>query len=473
MSRARLIPSLDAVLSHPASEELRRVHGERAARAALRTAAGSLREQLLRDPSLAITSAEEAGAAIVERAAVALGAASLSLLQPVINATGVVIHTNLGRAPLGAAARAAIDAIAKGYVSLEFDLDTGGRGSRHVHAEQWLCETTGAEAALVTNNTAAAMTLALSALAAGREVIISRGELVEIGGGFRVPDVLRASGAILREVGTTNRTRVADYAAAISERTAAVLRVHPSNFRMEGFTERPPLADLAALGQRFDVPVLEDQGSGWLGLDLLDAEDLPTGSRRVLEREPSVRLSVRDGADLVGFSGDKLLGGPQAGIVVGRASLVERVRRHPLMRAVRADKLTYAALEATLDAWRRGTALEDLPVLAMIGMPDARIEARARTLQDRLVTAGVPMNVTLRAGESTIGGGSLPGEVLPTTLVALSADVGADALLERLRRGEPVVVARIEMDAVCLDVRTVLPDQDAALADAVVRAARA
>jgi L-seryl-tRNA(Ser) seleniumtransferase len=472
MSRARLIPSLDAVLSQPASEALRRTHGERAAREALRTAARSLRDQLLNDPSLAITSPDEAGAAIVARAATALGAWARSLLQPVVNATGVVIHTNLGRAPLSAAARAAMDAIARGYVSLEFDLDSGGRGSRHVHAERWLRETTGAGAALVSNNTAAAMTLALSALAAGREVIISRGELVEIGGGFRVPDVLRASGAILREVGTTNRTRIADYAAAISERTAAVLRVHPSNFRMEGFTERPALADLADLGRRFDVPVLDDQGSGWLGLDLLQAEELPTGSRRVLEREPSVRESVRDGADLVGFSGDKLLGGPQAGIVVGRASLVERLRQHPLMRAVRADKLTYAALEATLDAWRRGTALEDLPVLAMIGMPEARIEARARTLRDRLAGAGVPATVTLRPGESTIGGGSLPGEMLPTTLVAVSADVGADALLGRLRRGDPIVVARIDMDAVCLDVRTVLPDQDAALADAVVRAAR-
>ena len=255
-----------------------------------------------------------------------------------------------------------------GYSNLEFDLDTGQRGSRHDHLDAALRDATGAEAGLATNNTAAGLTLALAALATGREVIVSRGELVEIGGGFRIPDILRGSGARLREVGTTNRTRVADYAAAISDRTAAILRVHPSNFRMDGFTERPDLADLAALARRFAVPLIEDQGSGWLGLDLFAADAFPTEARAMLAREPAVRESVRHGADLVAFSGDKLLGGPQAGLVVGRADLIARIRQHPLMRAVRVDKVTYAGLEATLRAFTSGRAASAVPVMQMLAM---------------------------------------------------------------------------------------------------------
>ena len=312
-----------------------------------------------------------------------------------------MIHTNLGRAPLSRDALAAMQRVGAGYSNLEVDLQTGQRGSRHVHLDAALRDATGADAGVATNNTAAGLTLALAAIASGREVIISRGELVEIGGGFRVPEILRGSGAQLREVGTTNRTRVADYAAAISDRTAAILRVHPSNFRMDGFTERPALADLAALATRFGVPLIEDQGSGWLGLDLFAADAFPPEARAVLAREPAVRDSVRDGADLVAFSGDKLLGGPQAGLLVGRADLVASIRQHPLMRAVRVDKVTYAGLEATLRAFTSGRAAADVPVMRMLAMPFDVIAARADALVSRLRSAGV----AVRHGRRRVDGG--------------------------------------------------------------------
>jgi L-seryl-tRNA(Ser) seleniumtransferase len=286
-----------------------------------------------------------------------MGAASL---RRVINGTGVIIHTNLGRAPLAAAAVERAQ-LAAGYANLEYDLESGDRGSRHVHAERLLCALTGAEAAAVVNNNAAAALLTLAALAAGREVIVSRGELVEIGGGFRVPEVLVQSGATLREVGTTNRTRLSDYSAAVSERTALILRVHPSNFRVEGFTGRPSLPELATLARTLGVPLVEDAGSGLLApLDVSALDD-----------EPVVRDSLDAGADLVLFSGDKLLGGPQAGIIAGRRELVDRLRAHPLMRALRADKLTYAALEATLSLWLSASSRSSVPVVRMltIGVP--------------------------------------------------------------------------------------------------------
>ena len=277
-----------------------------------------------------------------------------------INATGVVLHTNLGRAPLAAAALARVTEIAGGYSNLEYDLASGERGHRHLHAERLIAAATGAEAALVVNNNAAAVLLTLAALAASREVVVSRGELVEIGGGFRVPEILAQSGATLREVGTTNRTRVNDYAAATSARTALFLRVHPSNFRIEGFTERPALPDLVALARRLNVPLVEDLGSGWLGAP---------GEVDALADEPSVAASLAAGADVVTFSGDKLLGGPQAGIIAGRRSLVDRIARHPLMRAVRADKLAYAALEATLVLWLSEGRRHEIPAYAMLTMP--------------------------------------------------------------------------------------------------------
>ena len=327
-------------------------------------------------------------------------------LRAVINATGVILHTNLGRAPLAQAAVERVSALS-GYTNLEYDVDAGTRGRRDVHAEHLLCRLLGAEAAVVVNNNAAATLLALAAIAAGREVIISRGELVEIGGAFRVPDVMAQSGAILREVGTTNRTRTADYAAAIGDRTAAILRVHPSNFRIEGFTARPDLADLVALAHRFSIPVLEDIGSGWIG-------ELPPPA--ALRDEPAPRSSLAAGVDAVLFSGDKLLGGPQAGIIAGRAALIDTIRRHPLMRAVRVDKMTYAALEATLQEYAAGRASETIPVARMLALDVAAIRQRAQSLLD-----GLRGNVTgeVLDGFSTMGGGSAPGSALATALVAV------------------------------------------------------
>lgn len=466
MSRARVIPAVDHLLGLPAVQALASVHGSRRVRQVLDEEVRRLRAALIAGHTEASTR-EFAAALILERLEAALVRTGESSLRPVINATGVVIHTNLGRAPLSNEALDAMRRVGEGYSTLEFDLETGQRGSRHQHLDATLCDATGAEAGLATNNTAAGLTLALAAIAAGREVILSRGELVEIGGGFRVPDILRGSGALLREVGTTNRTRAADYAAAISDRTAAILRVHPSNFRMEGFTERPALADLAAIARRFSVPLIEDQGSGWLGLDLFAPDAFPAEARAVLAREPAVRASVRDGADLVAFSGDKLLGGPQAGLLVGRADLVTRIRQHPLMRAVRVDKVTYAGLEATLRAFTSGRATIAVPVIRMLAMTSEAILARAESIADQLRSSGVPCDTA--SGHSTVGGGSLPGETLPTRLVRIESP-SPDALLAALRHGQPAVVARIVDDRVCLDPRTVFEGDDGLLARAVVDA---
>jgi L-seryl-tRNA(Ser) seleniumtransferase len=379
-------------------------------------------------------------------------------LQRVINATGVILHTNLGRAPLAAPARAHAAALG-GYSNLEYDLRTGSRGQRHVHAERLLCLLTGAEAAAVANNNAAATLLVLAALAAGREVIVSRGELVEIGGGFRVPDVMAQSGAALREVGTTNRTRIADYAAAIGERTALILRVHPSNFRIEGFTERPSLHDLTELAHRFQLPLFEDLGSGWLGGGGLD--------ETVLRDEPAVAESLAGGVDLVAFSGDKLLGGPQSGLIVGRARLVARVRQHPLMRALRADKLTYAALEGTLTLWAREPSRQEIPVYRMLTLSVDAIDARAQTLAAEL--ARLPgVRAEIIDGVSTTGGGSAPGSALPTRLIALeTGHLSASVLEARLRAGDPPIIARIQDDRVVLDLRTMMEGEDTELVEVV------
>ena len=370
-------------------------------------------------------------------------------LRPVINATGVILHTNLGRAPLAASALARVAALG-GYTNLEYDLASGQRGRRDVHAERLICRLTGAEAAVVVNNNAGAILIALTALAAGREVIISRGELVEIGGAFRVPDVMAQSGAILREVGTTNRTRAADYAAAISDRTAAILRVHPSNFRIEGFTARPALDELTALARTFGVPLIEDIGSGWLG------ELTPPPS---LGDEPAPRSSIDAGADLVLFSGDKLLGGPQAGIIAGSAASVGSIRKHPLMRELRVDKMTYAALEATLQEYVSGRADQTIPVARMIAMTAEAIAARAESITDRL--RGGELSAEIVEGMSVLGGGSAPGSALPTRLIALThRTLNADQLEERLRGAEPPVIARIDQNRVVLDPRTMAPHED-------------
>ena len=466
MSRARVIPAVDHLLGLPAVQALAAIHGPRQVRQALDEEMARLRAALLAGHTEAGTR-EVASLLLVERLGTVLAATTVSSLRRVINATGVILHTNLGRAPLSHDALDAMQRAGGGYSNLELDIESGQRGSRHTHLDAGLREATGAEAGIATNNTAAALTLVLAALATGREVIISRGELVEIGGGFRIPDILRGSGAQLREVGTTNRTRVADYAAAISDRTAAILRVQPSNFRMAGFTERPALADLAAMATRFGVPVIEDQGSGWLGFDLFPANAFPPEARVVLAREPAVRDSVREGADLVTFSGDKLLGGPQAGLVAGRGALIERIRQHPLMRAIRVDKVVYAGLDATLRAFTSGRATTAIPVMRMIAMPSDVIAARADGLVGCLRAAGIACDAA--DGASAVGGGSLPGETIPTRLVCVES-ASPDRLLSALRQGRTAVVARIADDRVCLDPRTVNEDEDDALAQAVVDA---
>jgi len=370
-------------------------------------------------------------------------------LQPVINATGVIIHTNLGRAPLSAAALKAATEAAQGYSNLEYDLEQGERGSRHALVTDLLRRLTGAEDALVTNNNAAAVLLILSALAQGRQAIISRGQLVEIGGGFRIPDVMRQSGVELVEVGTTNRTYAADYAAAITERTAVLLRVHASNFLQVGFVHQPTLAELVDVGQQHQRPVVDDLGSG----SLLDT------ARFGLAREPLVQDSVSAGVDLVCFSGDKLLGGPQAGIIVGRASAVASLRKHPLMRAIRPDKLTLASLGATLVHYVRGEAEAEVPVWRMISAAPDELQRRAAAIANAL---GRDVAET----QSAIGGGSLPGQTQPSWAVALPP-----AMAHELRQGKLPVIGRIERDQLLLDLRGVLPEQDALL-ESAVRAAR-
>jgi L-seryl-tRNA(Ser) seleniumtransferase len=448
----RLIPSIEQLRQRAAVRSLEVRYGREALVEALRDAAAALRERL-GTGSPAPPDEDAAAQAIASDAEARLARGFEPSLRSVINATGVVVHTNLGRAPLSAAAIRRITELAAGYTNLEYDVAEGARGSRATHAELLLSRLTGADAAAVANNNAGATLLVLAALAAGREVIVSRGELVEIGGGFRVPDVMAQSGAVLREVGTTNRTRAGDYAAAIGDRTALILRVHPSNFRIEGFTERPALAGLVALGRQFDIPVVEDLGSGAV---------LP-----LVRGEPLVAESVRVGADLVCFSGDKLLGGPQAGVVVGRRALVDRIRRHPLMRALRADKLTYAALEATLIEYLAGRAHQTIPVARMLSMDVGDIADRASAVAAALARAGWEAEVV--AGVSAVGGGSAPGVELPTRLVALSRHgASADRIDAMLRAKETPIVARIQDGRVVLDLRTVPPELDATLISLLV-----
>ncbi len=379
-------------------------------------------------------------------------------LQPVINATGVILHTNLGRAPLSARALAAMEAAGRGYSNLEFDLPSGERGSRLTHLERMLREVIGADAGIAVNNNASALLLTLSTLAAGKEVIISRGQAVEIGGGFRIPDVCQQSGATLVEVGTTNRTRASDYRNAVSEDTAAILRVHASNFKIVGFTEQPTIAEMRTVASETGVLLLDDVGSGCL----LDT------TRYGLAPEPQPQESLALGADLVMFSGDKLLGGPQAGIVAGREDLVGQLKRHPLARALRTDKATIAALAATLRHYVLNEAEAEVPVWRMISASAEQVRSRAEAWQ-RALGQGV-----VEASESMIGGGSLPGESLPTYVLALRGDdIDAHALAERLRLGQPPTVGRVEKDGVLLDPRTVSEQEEEALIGAVRAALQA
>ncbi|HET8980154.1 MAG TPA: L-seryl-tRNA(Sec) selenium transferase [Solirubrobacteraceae bacterium] len=371
-------------------------------------------------------------------------------LRRVLNATGVIVHTNLGRAPLGLAAQQAVARSARGYSNLELDLDSGERGSRHAHVERLLCELTGAEAAMAVNNCAAAVLLAAAALAAGRELVVSRGQLIEIGGGFRIPEVVAQAGARLVEVGTTNRTRVEDFRRAIGPDTGAVLRAHASNFRTLGFVEQVEIEALCTLG----VPVIDDAGSGVLADEL-----------ELLADEPAVRRSVRAGAAIVCFSGDKLLGGPQAGVLVGRRAEIERARRHPLARAVRIDKLSLAALEATLALYRDPElARRELPVLAMLTAGEDELTQRARILADG--TGG-----EIVTGIARVGGGALPLLELSGPVVALAQGTGeADSLARALRASDPPVIARVHRDRLLLDPRTLTDDEARQVARAVAAA---
>ncbi len=462
-SALRALPSVDRVMAHPALAEAR-------ARLPHEMVVEAVRHELTRvREALRTAGAQPPGADVnidveelARRAAATARDMHTPSLRHAINATGVVIHTNLGRAPLS---RHAIEAIARiaAYSNLEYDLEAGERGSRYVHAVQILKRVTGCEDALVVNNNAAALVLSLAVLGAGREVIVSRGQLVEIGGGFRIPEIMRQSGARLVEVGTTNRTYLDDYRQAITTDTAILLRVHTSNFRILGFTTAPSVEEMARLAHEHGLIMVDDVGSG----ALLDT------ARFGLAPEPMVQASLRAGADLVLFSGDKLLGGPQCGVITGRASLVARLRKHPLARALRVDKLTLAALEATLTHYLLGEAETEVPVWRMIATPPDALRARAEQWARSLQDAGIACSV--ERGESAVGGGSLPGETLPTWLVSIQPqppqqDAGRLALA--LRQAPVPVIARVEHGALLLDPRTVQDDEVDILIQEVISAAR-
>ncbi len=441
-SRLRGLPSVDRVLSHPRLAELLRQYVRDAV------------VDAVRDQLEAARRAAAAGgpvptvAEVVEAVASQTAAQASRWPQPVINATGVILHTNLGRAPLSEESLDAVAAAARGYSNLEMDLDEGRRGSRQQALAPLLARLTGAEDALVVNNNAGAVLLGLAAIASGQQVLVSRSEAVEIGGGFRVPDVLRQSGAKLVEVGTTNRTYARDYTDALTAKTGALLVVHRSNFRVVGFTHQPTLAELVELARPHGLPVLHDLGSG----ALLDTSAFGLG------HEPMPQESLAAGVDLVFFSGDKLLGGPQAGIAVGQRELVRRLAAHPLARALRADKLTLAALHATLLHYLRGEVVERIPAWRMIAAPAERLRERARSWAEVL---GSSAEVT--AGSSTLGGGSLPGEVMETWLLGVDGAAfrgGAEGLRRALREWRTPVVVRIEEERVLVDPRTVLPEQE-------------
>jgi len=378
-------------------------------------------------------------------------------LRRVINASGVIVHTNLGRAPLARSAIDAISEIVAGYSNLEYDLETGERGRRDSHCASLIARLAAAESAAVTNNNAAAVLLVLNTLAKGGEVIVSRGELIEIGGSFRIPDIMEKSGAILREVGTTNRTRIGDYAAAMNERTRLILRVHPSNYRIIGFTQRPGISEVAELAEKAGIPSYEDLGSGCL---------VDVGQYGVTD-EPVVAESLKQGISVVSFSGDKMLGGPQAGIIAGSRQIIDLIRKNPLMRALRVDKMTYAALEATLRLYDRGIASEEVPVIRAMAASAEQIESRAERFASRL-TGISGFKAVVEAGQTVIGGGSAPGAHLETALVLIeSPDLSASTIEAMLRRAENPVIVRTEKDRVVIDLRTVAPSEEALILEAL------
>lgn len=441
--RLRQLPAVDKLLQIDAADNLVAQYGRDNVVESLREVISQVRQQILNGDNVPITESH-----LLAQATINMERRFLPSLRGVINATGVINHTNLGRALLSDAAQQAMLDVASHYSNLEFDLDTGKRGSRYNHAEEALKELTGAEAALVVNNNAAALVLILSALASSGSAIVSRGQLVEIGGGFRIPDIMVQSGARLIEVGTTNRTRIADYANAIVDDTKILMRIHASNFRIIGFVEEPSLSEIANLAHEHTIHFVDDIGSG----AMLKTEDYG------LLHEPTVQESIAADADLVLFSGDKLLGGPQSGIMVGRKDIIQQVKRHPLARAFRADKLCYAALGATLDHYRKNEVVEKIPIWRMISLTVDELQVRVLRWSRHIRKGEV-----IRS-ESAVGGGSLPGTTLPTVVLAIDPP-STDEFLAKLRQAKPPVIARIAEGRVLLDPRTVLPEQDERLID--------
>jgi L-seryl-tRNA(Ser) seleniumtransferase len=440
----RQIPAVNELLGRTALRDLQAHAGRRLVVESTRRVLRRLRDRIVAG-SLSSVSLE----ALEQEIVIEAEAAARFSLRTVINASGVVLHTNLGRAPLAHEAVEHLAEVSTCYSNLEYDLDRGARGKRDAHTDRLFCQLLGAEKTLLVNNNAAAVLLALNTLAEGAEVVVSRGELIEIGGSFRIPDVCAKSGAILREVGTTNRTRIGDYAAAISERTRVLLRVHPSNFRILGFTERPSLEEFVELAQRHSLISMEDLGSGCL-VDLS-----PHGIRD----EPTASASLNAGVDVITFSGDKLLGGPQAGILAGKREPLERIRKNPLFRVLRVDKLTIAALEATLSLYLQGKT-QAIPALRMIQLSRQAIHQRAACLAEK-ISAHPQFSARVQDGDSLIGGGSTPAQALPTALLAVTHSRHSAQELERfLRRNSPPVIARVEQDALLLDLRTVFEEQD-------------
>jgi L-seryl-tRNA(Ser) seleniumtransferase len=448
-SAYRSLPSVDALLKSDDVAALVADFSHDAVTMLARDVLGKAREAIKNSGQALST--EEIIADIGKRANQAWGAWP----KPIVNATGVVLHTNLGRSPLSPSVAEAAAASASIYSDLEFDLTSGKRGSRNAHISELISQTTGSEAGIAVNNNASAVLLTLAAVVAAdpakTEVIVSRGEAVEIGGGFRVPDVMLQSGATLVEVGTTNRTYASDYEAAITHNTAAILKVHPSNFVVEGFTHVPDLADMVAVGNKHGIPVINDLGSGCL-----------VDTRKYgLDQEPKAQDSVSDGAALTLFSGDKLLGGPQAGLIAGQKQWVDLVSKHPLARAVRIDKMTLSAIAATLVAYLKGAHEDEIPIWNMISMSESKITNRAEHWCSEIGTGSV------ERARSAVGGGSLPGQTLPTTILAITPTGSPDSFAANLRLSPVSVIARIENDRVLLDPRTVLVDQDSAVVEAI------
>ena len=442
MTKLRDLPSVEQLLQTQTAAELIARFGRPLTLTAIRSALDEARARFKLNPESDLPSVE----LIFAQTESTLTAWTKPTLVPVINATGVILHTNLGRAPLSEATIHAMDVVSRGYTNLEYDLEKGARGSRLIHAESVLQKLTGAESALVVNNNASAILLVLSALANRKRVIISRSQLVEIGGGFRVPDVMKQSGAKLVEVGTTNKVRLSDYQFAMEDPTTLIMRVHPSNFKIIGFTEEPELRDIVEAAHEKNVIVVDDLGSG----ALLDT------AKFGLSHEPTVQESLSAGVDVVCFSGDKLIGGPQAGIIVGKKALIDKIKKHPLARAVRADKVCLAGISATLLHYLKDDAEREIPIWKMMSLTLKQVKGRAEAWKNELGQGNVV------EGESTVGGGSLPGESFKTWLLSLEVK-SPDKFLKKLRQQHPPIIARTENDKVLLDSRTVLPEQEGAL----------